>query len=153
MSGRVSCRCHRCRRCDHGLSMLELIVALAIVAVLTAYAIPSLVGQVARGHRADAVIALHRAARFIEAYGGNERGIAALPSGLDQAPADGAAVYLLRVLPADRNNGGYAIEAVPVESGPMRDDRCGIYALDASGKRTNRMGQGVARAGDCWLAR
>lgn len=133
--------------------MLELVVALAIMAVLTAYAIPSFVRQVARGHRVDAVIALHRAAQFMEAHGGNERGIAVLPSGFDQAPADGEAVYLLRVLPADRNNGGYAIEAIPAEAGPMRDDRCGIYVLDATGKRTNRAAQGVTRVGDCWLAR
>jgi type IV pilus assembly protein PilE len=142
-----------CRRAT-GFSMLELVIALAMVAGLAAYAMPSYVSRVARGHRIDAAIALHRAAQFLEAKGGTEASAVALPSGLDRAPAHGTAVYRLHMLPAGGSNGGYAVEARPIEAGPMRGDVCGTLVLDATGKRSNRatpMGAPVGE--DCWLAR
>ena len=71
---------------------------------------------------------------------------------MDQAPQFGAAVYRLRVLQADDSNGGYSIEAAPSETGPMRDDPCGVFTLDATGQRGNRNGaNGVTPAsGECW---
>jgi len=61
-----------------------------------------------------------------------------LPPGLDQAPQFGTPVYRVRVLPADDTNGGYSIEGTPAEAGPMRDDPCGAFTLDATGQRGNR---------------
>ena len=117
-------------------TLLELMITLAIVAVLAVFAVPSYRSHVARTHRADAASALFRAAQFVE--GAASDSIAALPPGLDQAPQFGAAVYRLRVLAADDANGGYSIEAAPDESGPMRDDACGIFTLDATGMRSNK---------------
>ena len=59
-------------------------------------------------------------------------------------------IYRLRVLPADDANGGYSVEAAPTETGPMRDDACGTFTLDATGlrgnqKRRNRYGAGKRR--------
>jgi type IV pilus assembly protein PilE len=136
-------------------TLLELIIALAIVAVLAAFAVPSYRSYVMRAHRTDAASALYRAAQFVEA---NLRTgePATLPAGLDQAPSSGTPVYRLRVVPADEVNGGYALEATPSDAGPMRDDSCGTYALDATGARTNRaIGSGVllVDSGSCWNAR
>jgi type IV pilus assembly protein PilE len=58
----------------------------------------------------------------------------------------------LRILPADDTNGGYALEAQPLESGPMADDMCGTFILDATGLKTNR-GTAGASPDDCWSAR
>jgi type IV pilus assembly protein PilE len=136
-------------------TLLELVSALAIVAVLAAFAVPSYRTHVMRAHRSDATAALYRAAQFVEA---NLRTgeAATLPAGLDQAPQSGTAVYRLRVLPADDVNGGYALEAAPSDTGPMRDDSCGAYVLEANGTRANRApGSGalLADTGSCWNAR
>jgi type IV pilus assembly protein PilE len=141
------------QRCAAGFSMLELVMALAIVAVLAAYSVPSYFGYVARGHRVDAIIALHRAAQFVEAHGGGTDALAlTLPKGLDQVPSQGPAVYRLRLLSANELNGGYALEARPSEEGPMRADACGTFVLDASGKRSNlAAATGATAGGDCWL--
>jgi type IV pilus assembly protein PilE len=134
--------------------MLELMIVLAIVAVLASYAVPSYIGHVARGHRADAVIALHRAARFIEANRGIDAAATTLPSGLDQVPPQGTAVYRLHLLPANERNGGYSLEARPSEVGPMSADVCGTFVLDATGNRSNLAAStGGLTEGDCWLMR
>jgi type IV pilus assembly protein PilE len=134
-------------------TLLELIIALAIGAILVVYAVPTYRSHVARSHRIDAASALYRATQFIEAGAPGE--VSSLPTGLDQAPPFGTPVYGLRALPADEANGGYAVEARPLEAGPMRDDPCGTFILDATGLRTNRTADGAAvRDSDmCWNTR
>jgi type IV pilus assembly protein PilE len=134
-------------------TLLELIIALAIAAILVVYAVPSYRGHVARSHRVDAASALYRAAQFVEAGAPGEAN--PLPVGLDQAPPFGTAVYRLRALPADETNGGYAVEASPIETGPMSDDPCGSFILDATGSRANRKAEGVVTTDPdiCWNTR
>ncbi|HZZ13024.1 MAG TPA: type IV pilin protein [Paraburkholderia sp.] len=134
-------------------TLLELMIALAIAATLAVFAVPSYRNHVARTHRIDAASALYRAAQFIESASAD--GVASLPAGLDQAPQFGTPLYRLRVLPADDANGGYAVEAAPTEGGPMRDDPCGTFTLDATGLRNNRMGGADSTtlpAAECWNA-
>ena len=50
----------------YGFTLIELVVALAIVALLAGFAIPAYRQQVAQGHRAAAVTALYRAAQHLE---------------------------------------------------------------------------------------
>ncbi|CAB3638743.1 type IV pilin protein [Paraburkholderia rhynchosiae] len=131
-------------------TLLELMITLAIVAALAVFAVPSYRSHVARTHRIDAASALFRAAQFVEAAASD--GMSALPPGLDQAPQLGTAIYGLHVLPAGDANGGYSIEAAPSESGPMRDDPCGIFMLDATGLRSNKSGANGSAppSAECW---
>lgn len=131
-------------------TLLELMITLVIAATLAVFAVPSYRSHVARTHRIDAASALYRAAQFVEAAASDSA--PTLPPGLDQAPQFGTPVYRLHVLPADDANGGYAIEATPSESGPMRDDTCGIFTLDATGLRGNKNGTSVSTpaSGECW---
>ena len=131
-------------------SLLELIVALAIAATLAVVAIPSYRGHIAKAHRTDAASALYRAAQFAESAVHVDG--APLPSGLDQAPQGGRAVYRLRILPADDSNGGYTLEAQPLDNGPMAEDACGTFILDATGSKSNRNASG-ADPDECWSAR
>jgi type IV pilus assembly protein PilE len=134
---------------NHAFTILELVIALAIAAILAAYAMPSYWAHMARGYRIEAVAAVYRAAQYAEANV-STAGMT-LSGGFDQSPPAGAAVYRLRILPKDDSNGGYAVEAKPVDTGPMRDDPCGIYRLDATGAQTNRsFASNVPSVSDCW---
>jgi len=136
----------------HAFTLLELVIALAIAATLAVFAVPAYRSQIARTHRTDAAAALYRAAQFVENDAGGERN--ALPVGLDRAPQFGTALYRLGVLPANATNGGYTLEAVPVEDGPMYGDACGTFVLDATGVRANRSSNPTALAADeCWNTR
>ncbi|TDV35216.1 type IV pilus assembly protein PilE [Paraburkholderia caballeronis] len=137
---------------DSGFTLLELVVALAIAAIVAAFALPAYRGQIARGHRTDAITALYRAAQFADTAAPDAN---TLPAGLDQSPSSGVAVYRLSLSQGDETNGGYVIEARPTEPGPMRDDACGTFRLDATGTRTN-VPPGDASAptlGECWRDR
>jgi type IV pilus assembly protein PilE len=116
-------------------TLLELMIALAAAAIVAAFALPSWHAQVARAHRVDAMAALYRAAQFVDTQ---NPAATSLPAGLDQAPPSGTPVYRLRLMPADASNGGYAIAAEPTETGPMHEDACGTFLLDATGARSNQ---------------
>jgi type IV pilus assembly protein PilE len=138
-------------------TLLELVIALAIIAVLAAFALPSYRAQVARGHRTDAASALYRAAQYVESAP-RSGGASTLPPGFDQAPQSGTPVYRLQMLAADDANGGYTLEATPIDTGPMRDDPCGTFTLDATGLRANRTASvkgdmSSADMAQCWSAR
>src|SRR5260363_384769 len=49
-----------------GMSLLELVIVLAIVAILSAYAIPAYQSYIRRGHRSAVCTALYRAAQAVE---------------------------------------------------------------------------------------
>ncbi|MCP3711712.1 type IV pilin protein [Paraburkholderia sp. CNPSo 3274] len=137
----------------NAFTLLELVIALAVAAIVAAFALPGWSAQIARGHRVDAVAALHRAAQLVDMQSAS---MASLPTGFDQAPPTGTPIYRLRLMPADASNGGYAIVAEPVEAGPMRGDACGAFVLDATGARSNHVaGGGVVAAGTqmCWRDR
>jgi len=139
-------------RCG-AFTLLELVITLAAAAIVAAFALPGWREQIARGHRIDAVAAIYRAAQFIDMQG---MSMASLPAGFDQAPATGPPAYRLHFSPADESNGGYAIAAEPVESGPMHDDACGAFVLDATGVRSNHAaGTNLAAAATqmCWRDR
>lgn len=130
-------------------TLLEMMIALAAAAVVAAFAVPGWRSQIARGHRIDAVTSLYRAAQYADAQGG---AAASLPAGIDQAPPSGNAVYRLKLLTGDESNGGYAIVASPTQTGPMRDDACGAFILDANGTRGNESGASLSTR-DCWKDR
>ncbi len=133
-----------------GFTLLELMIALGVMAVIATFAMPSYRLYVAKGHRMDAAAALYRAAQYVE----NTRTIGSsdvssrLPAGFDQAPANGTPVYRLRLTGESESNGGYSIAAEPVQPG----DECGIFILDATGARANRLDETLTppNVAACW---
>ncbi|SOE82580.1 prepilin-type N-terminal cleavage/methylation domain-containing protein [Caballeronia arationis] len=142
-----------------GFTLLELMIALGVVAIIATFAIPAYRGHVAKAHRMEASAALYRAAQFIEtaraAQSSPNADVPSLPAGFDQAPANGTPVYRLRAIAESATNGGYAIEAEPVAPGAMQDDACGVFVIDATGARSNRAPASAAPvdATVCWSGR
>ncbi|BAN24038.1 type IV pilin protein [Caballeronia insecticola] len=149
------------KRCA-AFSLLELMIALGVAAIIATFAIPAYRAHVMKAHRLEAAAAVMRAVEFVEtarlaqtADGGNA---VVLSGGLEQAPSNGMAVYRLAVLPESTTNGGYAIEAAPVVSGAMQDDACGTFVMDATGLRWNHASGATvpldaAQSAACWGGR
>jgi type IV pilus assembly protein PilE len=129
---------------------MELVVALAIVAILASIAFPTYQEQVREGRRRDAQAALLGFATAMErhftetnaytgaAAGGLNAGPPVSTLYPDEAPLDGATKYYdLTIATATATS--FALQAAP--KGIQAGDRCGTLALGADGGRT---------PADCW---
>jgi len=126
--------------------VLELVVALAIAAVLLALALPSYHRYTLRAARAEAVRQLHAAAacqervRAVTGYYDTSR---CLPQ-----PADGA--YRFRFEPSnDAQSLAFELHADPGQA--RRGDDCGGLSLDQAG--TRRITGREEKLPDCWGGR
>ena len=136
-----------------GFTLLELMIVLAVVAVLAGWGIPSYREHVVRVHRASAVSALYRAAQYLETLDGAPP---ALPDALAQAPPDGRAVYRLTLRQPDGDDSPvtYELEAIPLDTGAMHDDACGAFTLRSDGTKGNTRRDGADEQGAaCWGVR
>ena len=144
---------------QRGFTLLELMIALGVAAIIATFAIPAYRTHVAKAHRVEAATALYRAAQFVETARVVQTAAStegpSLPAGFDQAPANGETVYRLKLLAESSTNGGYAIEAEPLAPGPMQNDACGVFVIDATGARSNRTSAeiGPSQTATCWGSR
>ncbi|WP_250513874.1 type IV pilin protein [Caballeronia sp. INDeC2] len=150
------------RKNKKGFSLLELVIALGVAAIIATFAIPTYRTHVAKAHRLDAASALTRAVQFVEttrlAQTSESGETLTLGAGFDRAPPSGTAAYSVAVLPESPTNGGYAIEAVPVAPGAMQDDACGAFVIDATGLRWNHPPGSTtpldaAQSTSCWAGK
>jgi type IV pilus assembly protein PilE len=127
---------------QRGMTLIELMVTAAIVAIIAGIAYPSYQDQVRRSRRAAATawlmdLAAREQQRFVDvrAYAND----AAL--GL-ATPADIAPHYAITITVPTPNT--FIARATP--SGAQAKDKCGVLAIDQAGAKT---AGSVARA-DCW---
>jgi type IV pilus assembly protein PilE len=141
--------------------MIEALCALAVALIVTSYAVPAYFERSMRAHRVAAVLALNRAAHYLEtqrlevAAGMSARADSPFEQGLDfdtlpvelaqSPPAPARAAYRLAV--STTPGGGYRIAAAPVRGGLMARDRCGVLTLDASGRLST---SGLLDPQACW---
>jgi type IV pilus assembly protein PilE len=131
-----------------GMTLVELMVAVAIVAILASVAYPSYMEQVRKGRRAEGQAVLTEASQFMERfatenmrYDQNLAGAAvALPATLAKAPKEGASKFYDVSLQSVSST-AYTLRAVP--TGVQAGDACGTMTV------TNTGVKGAARA-DCW---
>lgn len=124
-----------------GFTLIEVLVAMVIIAILAAIAIPNYTQYVLRGHRSEARATLLQAAQWMERFrtqNGTYSG-AALPGTLNKSPPSGTVRYNITVTTPAANR--YELTATPVAT-----DQCGALTLDQSGAR----GQGGGTADLCW---
>jgi type IV pilus assembly protein PilE len=133
---------------------MELVIALAMAAVLASYAVPSYRAYAARGHRTEAVVALHRAAQYLAVRPPSLSTLPRLPPSLERVPEQGRTVYRVELRLEGEASGGYELRAIPHADGPMRGDACGTFVLDGLGVRSN-LSPSLGRAGEerCWAGR
>jgi len=137
---------------EHGFSLIELMVVVAVVGILSAIAFPAYREYVAKSRRADAQAALVGWAGAMERYfvQSNSYDGAADADGVptmypSQVPLEGGtASYWLRI--TSLTDTDFTLAAQP--TGSQAADKCGTLTLDAAG-RQGVTGASVA-ATECW---
>ena len=140
-----------------GFSLVELLIALAVVGILTAVAVPSYQGYMRSAYRAEARTALLETAQWMERHfsmtqsyattsqGGTINNAALATAGLSVTPRAGAARYNIS-FSAGPTATGYTLQAAPTGA-QTADARCGTLTL------TNLQVRGISGTGtvaDCW---
>lgn len=141
-----------------GFTLIELMVVIAIVAILIGLALPSWRTYVDRGKRTDAKSQLLQAAQYMHRfYAANDSYSAArdgasvktlLPDNLRKSPTTGTPLYTLDIDASTFDATGFTLRFRPLPTGSMAADPCGTLILDNTGRKAVE-GNTMPPA-DCW---
>ena len=151
---------HGHAKTSKGFTLIELMITVAIVAILASVALPSYTIYIARAKRADARAQLVQVAQFMQRfYTANdqyqynrsaEEVSTKMSDGMKKSPADGTALYTLAVVATATT---FELTMSPVAGLSMAGDECGSFRLTSTGVRSVVVGgvNDIATLRDkCW---
>lgn len=153
-------------RSHRGFTLIELMITVAVIAILSAVAYPSYQEYVAKSRRSTTVALLQQSQQWMERfytenfrYDKNSAGTLVTDSSqfpawftVSPKPGEGSAVYDLAVTSGSRD--AYSVKAT--RKGVMASDRCGDYELDQYGRKkltsydSTRFATHAAALAYCW---
>lgn len=152
----MPCLVRPARVTGRGFTLIELMIAVAIIGILAAIALPAYTDYIRRSNRAEARSALQQVAGFLERRFNETNSYASVDNAalaaaaLDKVPASGGQRYAITVaavggLPAGTS---YVLTATPM--GTMAGDACGAFTLSNAGARTANGVSDAATMERCW---
>lgn len=143
-------------RHTRGFSLVELMITVAVIAILAAVAVPAYRQYVMRASRTDATAALLRLASAQERfylqnnrYADADEMADAPPAGLGIAGTERG--YYALTIDSDDLALGYVVTATVVDGGPQDDDtQCVGFSVDQQGLRLAEDSGGAANTDTCW---
>ncbi len=133
-----------------GFTLIELLITLAVIAILSAIAVPMYNGYTIRAYRADAQASLNYVGQFMQKVRTEQGtytpgGVApTLPAAYQQSPASGTARYLISL--SNVTATGFTASAAP-EANIASNEVCGTLSIDHTG---NKSFSGSSDIRTCW---
>ncbi len=124
-----------------GFTLIELMITVAVVAILAAIAYPSYTEQVARSQRGDAKAVLLEAAQWTERqYTVSNTYVATLPTGLNRSPkGTGTKLFDIAYVAAPSASAPsttqFYLQATRTAGAGMASDKCGNFIVSNTGSK------------------
>lgn len=133
---------------QHGFTLIELMITVAIVGILSSIAYPNYTSYVQRGHRADARAGLLAAAQWLE-RAATATGVypTSLPTNLSWS-GDASKRYTI-AFASGNTNAAFTLTAAP-KTGAQSSDNCGTLTLSNTGLRGAKGVTTGAIVTECW---
>jgi type IV pilus assembly protein PilE len=149
------------KNAQRGFTLIELMITVAIVAILAGIAYPSYTESVNRSKRAQAQTSIVSLAQAMERYSTKNNGYTGVTLGTastdlypSAVPATGGQLYTLSL--SNLTATGYTITATRQSGSPMASDKCGDYTLTAAGAKglvnynTSKFSSLAVAVAGCW---
>jgi type IV pilus assembly protein PilE len=142
----------------HGFTLIELMIVVAIIAILSAIAYPSYISHVTKTHRVAAEGCLSEFSNWMERwYTTNLRydkdvtgtnAVAPPFTTMDCATTSQTGNnYKYQFAASEPTRSTYKIDAIPQNAQATRDTKCGTLSIDQTGKRDIT---GTGTVAECW---
>ncbi len=144
-------------RPERGFTLVELMVVVALIAIISAIAIPSYRQHVQRGARSDLKTVLMENAAFMERFATENNGTyltaggvsPVLPLLVSPRGSTGTNVkYNISFVAGEPTNRTYQLQAVPANS--MSSDECGTFTINNLGQRESKNTSNGMTLDTCW---
>ncbi|WP_168209703.1 type IV pilin protein [Chromobacterium paludis] len=139
---------------QQGFSLIELVIAMVVFAIIVAIAIPSYNSFILQSNRSAAKTALQDLATRQESYYtlnntyASQLSTLGYASGTVYVPGGGNNLYALAIASATATT--FSLTATP-QGNQAKDTTCQTYQLDNLGNQTNVIGSGTAQVvSGCW---